>query len=179
MKSTKRAISPCPHWWFSANARLVSDGSGAFQPFQSNLGDSDRDLCGDDARWKKSVLNYNIWTRQKVRTCPPAIPRPPGCFRCFPMRPWPLLTWPRCLRTFLSLVGISNCCCSICWNSWNCQWGFDKRRRKKGFARLRMAKRKCISQRVPTICRRRHACSFWGGCISSAYVLTNSQSNTA
>ena len=26
---------------------------------------------------------------------PPAIPRPPGCFRCLPMRPWPALTWPR------------------------------------------------------------------------------------
>src|SRR5271154_6764302 len=27
--------------------------------------------------------------------CPPAIPRPPGCFRCFPTRPWPAETWPR------------------------------------------------------------------------------------
>ena len=25
---------------------------------------------------------------------PPALPRPPGCFLCLPIRPWPALTWP-------------------------------------------------------------------------------------
>lgn len=34
---------------------------------------------------------------------PPAFPRPPGCLRCLPMRPWPWLTWPRSFRVFLSL----------------------------------------------------------------------------
>ena len=29
---------------------------------------------------------------------PPAFPRPPGCLRCFPTRPWPAETWPRFLR---------------------------------------------------------------------------------
>lgn len=37
---------------------------------------------------------------------PPALPRPPGCFRCLPMRPWPWLTWPRSFRVFLSLDGM-------------------------------------------------------------------------
>ena len=32
---------------------------------------------------------------------PPALPRPPGCLRCLPIRPWPADTWPRFLRLAL------------------------------------------------------------------------------
>lgn len=38
--------------------------------------------------------------------CPPALPRPPGCLRCLPTRPWPAHTWPRFLRFFFRLVVI-------------------------------------------------------------------------
>jgi hypothetical protein len=34
--------------------------------------------------------------------CPPALPRPPGCLRCLPTRPWPALTCPRFLRLCFS-----------------------------------------------------------------------------
>jgi hypothetical protein len=36
---------------------------------------------------------------------PPALPRPPGCLRCFPMRPWPADTCPRFLRFLCSCDG--------------------------------------------------------------------------
>ena len=35
---------------------------------------------------------------------PPALPRPPGCLRCLPMRPWPADTEPRFLRFLLNRV---------------------------------------------------------------------------
>ncbi len=37
---------------------------------------------------------------------PPALPRPPGCFLCFPIRPWPWETWPRSFRVFFLHVDI-------------------------------------------------------------------------
>lgn len=38
---------------------------------------------------------------------PPAFPRPPGCFLCFPILPCPALTCPRFFRCFLNRVVIS------------------------------------------------------------------------
>lgn len=35
---------------------------------------------------------------------PPALPRPPGCLRCLPIRPWPWLTWPRSFLVFFLLI---------------------------------------------------------------------------
>ena len=40
---------------------------------------------------------------------PPARPRPPGCLRCFPTRPCPADTCPRCFRVFENRVGIWFC----------------------------------------------------------------------
>jgi len=36
---------------------------------------------------------------------PPALPRPLGCFLCFPTRPYPLNDEPRCLRVLRNRVG--------------------------------------------------------------------------
>ncbi len=37
---------------------------------------------------------------------PPARPRPPGCLRCLPTRPWPMNVWPRLWRAFFRCVVI-------------------------------------------------------------------------
>lgn len=39
---------------------------------------------------------------------PPALPRPPGCLRCLPIRPWPADTWPRFLRWALNPAEITS-----------------------------------------------------------------------
>ncbi len=39
---------------------------------------------------------------------PPALPRPAGCFRCLPIRPWPMHSCPRFLRVLWRAVGCSN-----------------------------------------------------------------------
>ena len=41
--------------------------------------------------------------------CPPALPRPPGCLRCFPMRPFPCDTEPRTVRVFLRICLTTAC----------------------------------------------------------------------
>ena len=38
---------------------------------------------------------------------PPAFPRPPGCLRCLPTRPFPALTCPRSFRFFFRCVTIA------------------------------------------------------------------------
>ena len=47
-----------------------------------------------------TVLHQHLITIfHKNLTHPPAIPRPPGCFLCFPTRPCPAETWPRLFVT--------------------------------------------------------------------------------
>ncbi len=56
----------------------------------------------DSQPWTK---NEKVW--EYLWWCwPPALPRPPGCFLCFPIRPWPWETWPRNLRVFFLHVDI-------------------------------------------------------------------------
>lgn len=43
---------------------------------------------------------WNLSKRMRWWCWPPALPRPPGCFLCFPTRPWPAETCPRFLRFF-------------------------------------------------------------------------------
>jgi len=40
--------------------------------------------------------------------CPPALPRPAGCFLCFPIRPWPICTCPRFFRPLCLAVGCAH-----------------------------------------------------------------------
>lgn len=49
--------------------------------------------CGNSRWYLSNMMRWWCW--------PPALPRPPGCLRCLPMRPWPADTWPRFLRLAL------------------------------------------------------------------------------
>merc|ERR1719507_2450908 len=40
--------------------------------------------------------------------CPPALPRPPGCFLCLPILPWPWLTCPLSFLVFFLQVAIAS-----------------------------------------------------------------------
>ena len=59
---------------------------------------------------------------------PPALPRPPGCFLCLPMRPWPALTCPLFFRFFLKRVVISRGAGGGGGVLEICCFGFERRR---------------------------------------------------
>jgi len=59
---------------------------------------------------------------------PPALPRPPGCFLCLPMRPCPALTCPLFFRFFLKRVVISRGAGGGGGVLEICCFGFERRR---------------------------------------------------